>query len=89
MDFEERIAYYKDAYAAEGKSDNQQNHKTQKEGPESHTQKSTRVPASQKQKNTIKTSEQKQPEPSVSAAQTPQKKRGLLARLLKRVQGDA
>jgi ATP-dependent RNA helicase RhlB len=91
MDFEERIAYYKESYAAEGNSENKPNNNK----PRSKT--NTRTPSTgttpQKRQDAVKkvpkTDEQKHTETSVPAAQKPQKKRGLLARLLKRVKGDA
>ena len=88
MDFEERIAYYKQVYASDA-TDKQQETTTK---PNPRKQGNTRKPSQQPKKTTKvekPTSHPVKPKVSPDVPSAPKKKQGLLARLFKRNKGDA
>ena len=94
MDFEERIAYYKQSFAEEGKPQSAIEGKTSNSNRKrrSHTSSKTQTPQVEPAKHKHVPPAKKvagKPKSTVDVATTPQKKQGLLARLFKRVKGDA
>jgi hypothetical protein len=93
MDFEERIAYYKQAYASEEQVGKEQ---PRSEASAKRTSQNRRPSQNRKPKGTQQApSSTKGPKPVAKpksppdVATAPQKKQGLLARLFKRNKGDA